>query len=280
VTDDDGGEGTAATEVTVKNVAPEIMQLAVNQSGIDENEVITVTGIFTDVGTLDTHTVSIDWGDGAVTAATVDQASGMFTASHLYLDDDGSGTPSDVYIITAMVTDDDQGVGTMRMPITVNNVAPVLEDLKATTIEENGVTTLTGTITDPGTLDSFSLVVDWGDPLSPKNVETYTYDAGKKSFELTHQYLDDNPSGTAWDQYTISLRVTDDDTGANSSSTTVTVENVAPVLGNLIATTIQENGTTTLTGTITDPGTLDTFVLVVNWGESRIPARWIPLYWW
>jgi hypothetical protein len=31
---------------------------------------------------------------------------------------------------------------------------------------------------------------------------------------------------------------------------------------------INENGTATLTGTITDPGTKDTFTLTVNWGEG------------
>ncbi|MEZ6110700.1 MAG: hypothetical protein R3C99_06775 [Pirellulaceae bacterium] len=41
-----------------------------------------------------------------------------------------------------------------------------------TTINENGVATLTGTIADPGTLDTFTLVVNWGDALSPNNVET------------------------------------------------------------------------------------------------------------
>ncbi|MEZ6110701.1 MAG: hypothetical protein R3C99_06780 [Pirellulaceae bacterium] len=57
------------------------------------------------------------------------------------------------------------------------------------------------------TLDTFTLVVNWGDALSPNNVETYTFPAsgsGSQTFSLTHQYLDDNPSGSASDTYTIS----------------------------------------------------------------------------
>ena len=62
--------------------------------------------------------------------------------------------------------------------VTVNNVAPLLGSLAATTIDENETTTLTGTITDPGTLDTFTLDVNWGDALSPNNTETYTFAAG------------------------------------------------------------------------------------------------------
>jgi hypothetical protein len=49
--------------------------------------------------------------------------------------------------------------------------------------------------------------------------------------------------------------VTDDDTGSDVASTTVTVNNVAPILGDLNVTSpIDENNMVTLTGTITDPG--------------------------
>ena len=133
------------------------------------------------------------------------------------------------------------------------------------------MTRLTGTITDPGTLDTFTLDVNWDDVSSPNNVEQYTYPAGTASFELTHRYLDDNPTATASDNYTIGLTITDDDTGNSSATAAVTVNNVVPLLGDLVATTIDENGVTRLTGTITDPGTLDTFTLDVNWGDDLSP---------
>ncbi|MEZ6110702.1 MAG: hypothetical protein R3C99_06785 [Pirellulaceae bacterium] len=72
--------------------------------------------------------------------------------------------------------------------MTVDDVAPTLTLDAVTTINENGVATLTGTIADPGTLDTFTLVVNWGDALSPNNVETYTFPAsgsGSQTF-LTH----------------------------------------------------------------------------------------------
>ena len=37
---------------------------------IDENGSVTLSGSFADVGTLDTHTVLIDWGDGTTCRPT------------------------------------------------------------------------------------------------------------------------------------------------------------------------------------------------------------------
>src|SRR6185295_9178946 len=104
-------------------------------------------------------TVVINWGDGS-TNTTLPLAAGVLTysSSHTYLDDDAD----DTYTITVTVTDDDTGSTSTTKSITVNNVAPVLSDVAtAGTINENGTATLTGTITDPGIKDTFTLTVDW-----------------------------------------------------------------------------------------------------------------------
>lgn len=96
--------------------------------------------------------------------------------------------------------------------IQIINLAPQLTNVAVTPeIDEHGAVTLSGGIVDPGTLDTFVLDVDWGDPLSPNNVEQYSFAAGTSSFTLTHQYLDDNPSLTAADQYSMTLSLRDDD---------------------------------------------------------------------
>ncbi|MBW1788200.1 MAG: tandem-95 repeat protein, partial [Deltaproteobacteria bacterium] len=272
VTDDDTGEGIASTSTNISNVAPVLSDVAATSA--NENGTVTLTGTITDPGTLDTFTLDVDWGDGSpVESFNYVAGATSFSETHQYLDDDPSGTPSDIYTIDLTVTDDDTGEGIASTSTTINNVAPVLDNLAATAIDENGTTTLTGTITDPGTLDTFTLDVDWGDPLSPGNMEQYTFTAGTTSFELTHHYLDDTPRGTESDDYTIGLTITDDDTGTTSDTATVTVTNVVPVLGSLMATAIDENGTTTLTGTITDPGVLDTFTLDVGWGDPLSPGN-------
>ena len=57
---------------------------------------------------------------------------------------------------------------------------------------------------------------------------TYSLPAGATSFSVTHQYLDDNPSGTASDIYPIAVTVTDNHGAGDSDSTSVRVDNVAP----------------------------------------------------
>ena len=65
ITDQAGLSDSGNSLVVVNNVAPEWDVLGVT-SPIDEGGSATLTGSFTDVGTLDTHTVVIDWGDGNV----------------------------------------------------------------------------------------------------------------------------------------------------------------------------------------------------------------------
>ena len=51
----------------------------------------------------------------------------------------------------------------MFLPLTVNNVDPVIDSLSVTPeIDENGTVTLTGTYSDVGTLDTHTIDVDWG----------------------------------------------------------------------------------------------------------------------
>ena len=59
---------------------------------------------------------------------------------------------------------------------------------------------------------------------------TLTLAAGVTSFSASHQYLDDNPSGTASDNYPISVTVTDNHGASGTAGTGVTVNNVAPVV--------------------------------------------------
>jgi hypothetical protein len=121
---DIGGDVTAATAltdtdeatVTVQNVPPDVT--AVGDS-IDEGGTATVSADFDDPGTLDTHTASIEWGYGgppqAVTTAQL--AAGV---EHVY-GDDGD------FDVTVTVTDDDGGVGSDTVVVSVGNLDPALD---------------------------------------------------------------------------------------------------------------------------------------------------------
>src|SRR5690606_32735037 len=84
--------------------APEVEATVSSDSG-PGLRTFTVTGTFTDVGVEDTHTATVDWGDGSdPTTATITQEAGggALTASHVYAT---AGT----FTALVCVTDDDGG---------------------------------------------------------------------------------------------------------------------------------------------------------------------------
>jgi hypothetical protein len=78
---------------------------------------VTVTATFTDPGTLDGHTCTINWGDGTTTSGTVSPptGSGTCTGTHTY-------TAGGVLTITVTVTDDDGGSDTETAFITLSGL--------------------------------------------------------------------------------------------------------------------------------------------------------------
>jgi autotransporter-associated beta strand protein len=128
---------------------------------------------------------------------------------------------------------------TATVTFTVDNVDPTLANVSVTDGNEGGLVTLSGTINDPG--QSFTLAINWGDPNSPNNVEAIvvgatpintslvTWDPTTRQFSISHQYFDDQPTGTSADPYTITVSVTDAG-GLSSSDTQVvtTINNLAP----------------------------------------------------
>jgi len=266
---DDESSGSDSFDVTVDNVAPELLTLDVTPA-IDESGSVTLTGTVSDPGTADTLLVVVDWGAGEISETfTLDAGAREFSFTHQYLDDNPSGTTTDNYNVEVTLLDDDAGIDTGSATTTVQNVAPTNLSLDVTPlIDENGTVTLSGTFEDAGTRDTYTVVVDWG---AGEISETFTLDAGAREFSFTHQYLDDNPSGTAKDNYTISVTLVDDDAGIATGQAVTMVQNVEP--GNLaieVTPEIFENGVVTLTGSFDDPGSLDTHQVIVDWGAGEI----------
>jgi VCBS repeat-containing protein len=86
---------------------------------------VSIAATFNDLGTLDTHTATIDWGDGHVTEGSVSEspfgppgstegADGTITGSHTY-------TKAGVYTVKVTVTDDDGASRTDTLTITVKD---------------------------------------------------------------------------------------------------------------------------------------------------------------
>lgn len=269
VSDDDGGVAAPQqVSATVVNLAPTNVMLA-PPATIDENGVAVLNGTFEDAGSQDVHRVEIDWGDGsAVQFVDVTPGARNFTASHQYLDDNPTFTSSDQYPILVRVLDDDGGAS-VRTPtaVTVNNVAPTAFLIPPPTIGENGIATVTVVFTDPGTLDTHTVQIDWGDG---SGTELLPVPTGQSSLTMLHQYLDDSPSGTSQDSFTLTVRVRDDDSGISAPLQAVLmVQNIAPSNLQLAPMApIDENGSATLSGTFEDPGSLDTHTVEVDWGDG------------
>ena len=272
VEDNDGGIGCDTLIVTVNNVAP-IADAGGDQT-VEEGDLVTLNGSFTDVGEDDGH--KEEW---TVVASNGQLITGL-TIDNLVGDSNGSGgssfsfTPGDngAYTVTYKVTDDDGGVHSVTAVITVNNDDPTLSGLSATPILENGTTTFSGTIADVVTLDTFTVEIDWD------NDGTYDethLNVGAGLFSYSHQYLDDNPTATSVDYMPIKVKVTDDDTGSATGNTTVEVTNDDPVNTGLSNTSPEcgdaaEGQSISISGSFTDVGIQDTHTALINWGDGSV----------
>jgi hypothetical protein len=113
VTDDDGGVATATATVNIENAAPSVTVIG---DTINEGEQATVTIGFTDGSAADTHTATVDWGDGSAVEG-LGAVTSPVDAAHVY------ASPG-IFTVTATVTDDDGGVGSSAASVQVATLTP------------------------------------------------------------------------------------------------------------------------------------------------------------
>jgi RHS repeat-associated protein len=264
VGDDGGGtSATATATVAVNNVAPIFSSLSATATEINEGEIATLAGTIYDPGSSDTLTATVNWADGSgdLSIALVGNS---FTITHRYLDNRGTG-----FLAGVAVIDGDGGSGATSINIAVDNLPPSFSSLAATSgpLEEGDIATVTGTLGDPGSLDTFSVTAIWGDGDS----EDVPLDGGGTTFTITHRYVNNNSTNP---NFPAQLVLYDDDGGSSVSTVQIAVQNVAPLFSSvgLLSGTIDENNVATLTGTMSDKGADDLYQLTVNWGDSSSPT--------
>jgi uncharacterized protein YegL len=103
VTDDNGLTDTDTTNVTVTNVAPSLTLTSCPVAPTQVGGPVSFSGTFTDPGVNDTHTMTVDWGDGAVSPAAT--ATSPVGATHPY-------SSAGIFDIAVTVADDDGGSDT------------------------------------------------------------------------------------------------------------------------------------------------------------------------
>ncbi len=233
------------TEYRSNGVDLIVAQLSVgaDNTTVDEGQAVNLDTSFTDPGSSDTFTATIDWGDGTVESGTVDQVANTVAGSHAY-NDDGQFT------VTITLDGADGTTVTDTFDVTVNNVAPTIAVSGDSNVDEGSTYTLTlGSVTDPGDDTVTDFIVNWGDGSS---------DTFSSAGDVTHTY-DDGP-----DTPTITVDLIDEDgTHTNTGSLDITVDNVAPTAEAGGPYSVPAGGSVALSGSATDPGILDT--LTFQW---------------
>jgi VCBS repeat-containing protein len=212
--------GVATVNITIRPVNDVPAYTAVSATPtINENGVVILTGSFRDPDLSDTHTLTVNWGEGSPVNVALGVGVSTFSVTHQYVDDNPTGTVSDVYSIGLFLSDSAGTSASTSTSTTVVNVAPSVNTGTNATIDEGVVFTRTGSFTDPGSMDTWTATVNYGDG-SGTQALTLNPD---KTFSLSHVFGD---NGT----YSVTVRVQDDDLGIGSSVLTVSVQNVPPTV--------------------------------------------------
>ena len=172
---------------------------------VAEGSLFARAGSFTDPD-ADSWSATVDYGDGAGAVPLSLAADKSFQLSHTYLDN-GS------YAVTVSV-DDGHTSGSDSFQVAVSNVAPSVQAGPDATVAAGATLSRPGSFSDPGSLDSWTATVDYGDGSGSQPLLLPGLD---HSFQLLHTY-------TSAGQFTLTVTVSDDDGGAGSDTVTVTVE--------------------------------------------------------
>ena len=310
VDDGDGGTATGSLTVSVGNVAP-TLTVADDQVTLEGSQLTVIDiGRISDpafasqsLANLKAFAYNIDWGDGTgldTNFATIDRAGSegvptlaSFDGTHTYADNGN-------YTVTIRAADDDGGVATQTLQVTVENVPPVLTGTANLALDEGEIFTLADLgigLSDPGfdnplntsdpsnggeLTETFSATtIDWGDgslPVSVNVVNRVTGSIGTATtadFEHAPHVFADNG------EYTVRVDFADDDGSEVSQTFVLSVSNVAPTLALTSEQfTINEGETLVipLLGNFTDPGydnplrlggaSTETFTYEITWDDG------------
>ena len=254
---DDGDEvACLGVPVAVANAVPEVRAGRDRTVGAD---VMLVDSTFTDAGILDTHTATVDWGEGdGPEPATVDSTlgEGVVAAAHTYLADG-------VYPVEVCVTDDDGDTGcdTVELTANVSNQSPVPETDGDDAAVEGDVVQRVVAFTDPNPDDTHTITVDWGDG-TPSEPVAFQENGAIGTGAATHLYPEDG-------DYDVTFEVCDGGPLCDEIVATVAVANAAPeVDAEVTFTGDGEVQTHTVDATFTDLGVTDTHTATVDWGDG------------
>ena len=281
---------------TVPTIAVDDDQIATEGVAV---ELLSTT--LNDGGTADTHTATVEWGDGTRTteaevveepfgpAGTAAGLTGSVHADHVYADDGE-------YIVNVCVSDDDDDTQVCdSFAVTVDNAAPTISPALLAGAGEGAVVTLGDTtFNDLGSLDTHTATVDWGEwrtnpDIAAGELDDVTAPEGAVveavvvqqpfgppgsaqgatgTLESSHVYAND---GT----YLVTICIIDDDQAESGEApvceTTelVVADQLATVFGGLDLAVDEGHWLSVPSTSFHDLGTGDQHDAIIFWGDSR-----------
>ena len=202
VTDADGAAGVETT-LTIASSLPLVADAGAGYTGT-EGSAIAFDGSASNDPDGDPLTLTWDFGDGTPTQTGA-------TPTHTYGD---NGT----YTVTLTVDDGEGHTNTATASATVSNALPIVNAGADASIDEGQSYTLNASFSDAGTADNpWTYAINWGDG----SANTTGSSATQAAISASHLY---NTPGS----YTVTLTVTDKNSGGSSDDVALTVRAVKP----------------------------------------------------
>ena len=238
--------------VNVANAAPVVAAPTALPNPAAVGASVTVTASFTDQGTHDTHTATVNWGDSTSSTATVTEApgAGAVAKAHAY-------TTAGTYTVTVTVNDGvDNGTNTTQVVV---NGGPTASAGGPYSGYEGYYVNLTGTVGDPehdpgGVSWTFTKVADPGTTCTTQFTSTLT----------PRIKCNDDAVVTA------TMRVSDGINPPIYRTATITFLNKAPTVGTvcLPSSPVSIGTQTQIQASFDDAGRNDTHTVSIDWGDG------------
>ncbi len=236
VTDNDGASTTQSLKIAVNNVAPTINSIDI-PTNINEGQLVQLTATASDPGN---DALTYNWHVNNATTPIVGQ-----TINYTFAD-------NGIYPVKLNVIDSNGAIITQSVEVAVNNVAPIIVAIvKPDKISEGELVEFRAVATDVGINDNLTYTWNFGDNTSLVS--------GQK---VNHVFTDNG-------NYNITLTVKDKDGATTTQTTSVKVDNVAPIIVSIFKPElIKEGQQIEFQATATDVGLNDSLTYNWNFGDN------------